>query len=71
MADDAIEASIMRYVLATVQRNDFPTRYEAIRNVTGSMPVMPSLVGKALTRMVEAGTFVERADGRLSMPAKK
>lgn len=66
MADD-IEARILRYVRETAQRNEFPSRSEAIRRVTGELSVMPSAVAKAIARMLEAGTLEQPTGDQLRL----
>jgi hypothetical protein len=65
--DDNIEANIMAYVQSTLRMGDFPNRDEAIRRVTGELPVFPSAVAKVVKRMLDAGKLTMRADGQLNI----
>jgi hypothetical protein len=65
--DQQIEEGVLTYVRSAMQKGDSPTRAEAIRTVTGMLPVLPSEVAKALTRMVAAGSLHMRKDEQLSL----
>lgn len=69
MTNEDIEASILSYVNATLRLGDYPNRFEAIRYVTGELPVMPSQVAKAVDRMIAAGTLTQRVNGQLNLKA--
>jgi hypothetical protein len=69
MPDDAaIEAEVIRYIKSALERGDFPTRFEAVRDITGRLPVLPSAVGRIVDGMVKSGVLKMRADGQLSIP---
>jgi hypothetical protein len=65
--DQQIEEGVLDYVRTAMVKGDSPTRAEAIRTVTGVLPVLPSQVAKALVRLVDAGKLGMRKDERLEL----
>jgi hypothetical protein len=65
--DQVIEEGVLRYIRAALLKGDSPTRVEAIRTVTCMLPLLPTQVASAVTRMVAAGTLGMRQDERLDL----
>lgn len=66
-SDQQIEEGVLDYVRSAIQKGDSPTRAQAIRTVTGVLPVMPSQVAKALLRLVDGGNLYMRKDEQLEL----
>ncbi len=67
VAESEIEGRIVAYVRDMIGRNEMPTRFNAIRQVTGDLEVLPSAVAKVITKMIEAGTLKHVTNDQLRL----
>lgn len=67
VSESEIEAKIVAYVRDSVGRNEMPTRFNAIRQITGQIDVLPSAVAKVITKMLEAGTLKHVTNDQLKL----
>ncbi len=65
--DDKIEAHVLEYVESTLRLGDYPNRDEAIRRVTGELPVFPSAVAKVIKHLLDNGVLTMRENGQLNV----
>lgn len=67
VAESTIEERVVAYVRDATARNEMPTRFNAIRHVTGELDVLPSAVTKVIARLIEAGTLKHVSNDQLKL----